>query len=782
MALLRSFITILIVSLHRFHCRSRAFAFVDVNQRHQSRSLSTGAGSTMASSHSIPGISSLPNWRTVNPDASDDGALPFSHHINSTATAAPWSHAAYASSLDLHARITSCTDPYLSPMLASAMHDLEMAYRLYGPYCMVGSYNGGKDACVIFHLMRAAHANCCRALLEQQQQQQQQFIIPRPRVIYFQHLDEFPSVTSLLHSTVTKYDAEMLAFENGTSFPRGLQFLVEKNYPPSRNGRYSSSSLSPKERGAPPYPLAFILGTRKDDPNAGSQGIYAPSSHYMPPFLRVNPILNWTYGHVWHFLRVFELEYCTLYDEGYTSLGTVKDTIPCPALKKADGGYWPAYMLRDWSLERAGRVGKFKNERKSGENDNNDHDGDVSKHQVTMSQTSSTVSLTDASTVLMLSKHERSMSKVINMDDTQPTTSTIADENSLPHPPTVALIVIGDELLKGMTSDANVLSAARALRSYNVPLARVSIISDDSQGIIDEIRRIRKEVDVVITSGGVGPTHDDVTVRSVAEALGLEIEMNYEMAKLLIDKMGNGEMTDGHEEGDEEDLFSRLPEGLRKMASIPSESTLRYLSTDPEKDEWPVLQCSNIFVLPGVPNYFQRQIEQLAAHLSSLETLVELQLNGSKLRRLPSSPLPPRSETYRLVLCMDENSIVSELNATVQANPHVSFGSYPLVDHPTYKTIITLEGRFYNGGYTRNSERLLSRALSDCALGVDDEIESERTDKPCERRESLRQTLYFSKEEMDSNVKIALEDLKSRLPPESIIKVDTNDYLAVDQP
>jgi molybdenum cofactor synthesis domain-containing protein len=435
-------------------------------------------------------------------------------------------------------------------------------------------------------------------------------------------------------------------------------------------------------------------------------------------------------------------------------------------------------MLRDWSLERAGRVGKKnKNEKKSGENGD-----DVPKHQVTMSQTSSTVSLPDATTILTLSKHERSMSKVINMDDTPPATSSIDNKTSLPHPPSVALIVIGDELLKGMTSDANVLSAARALRSYNVPLARVSIISDDSQGIIDEIRRIRKEVDVVITSGGVGPTHDDVTVRSVAEALGLEIEMNYEMAKLLIDKMGNGEVIDGHEEGDEEDLFSRLPEGLRKMACIPSESTLRYLSIDSEKDEWPVLQCSNIFVLPGVPNYFQQQIEQLALHLSSLGTLAELPFNGSKLRRLPSAPLPPRSDTYRLVLSMDENSIVSELNATVQANPHVSFGSYPLVDHPTYKTIITLEGRFYNGGYTKNSERLLSRALSDCTLGIDDDLTSERSDKHCERRESVRQTLYFSKEEMDNNVKIALEDLQSRLPPESIIKVDTNDYLAVDQP
>ena len=53
--------------------------------------------------------------------------------------------------------------------------------------------------------------------------------------------------------------------------------------------------------------LAFVLGTRAGDPNAGSQGYFAPSSHYMPPFMRVNPILEWSYGQVWHFLRVFSV-------------------------------------------------------------------------------------------------------------------------------------------------------------------------------------------------------------------------------------------------------------------------------------------------------------------------------------------------------------------------------------------------------------------------------------------------------------------------------------------
>lgn len=121
--------------------------------------------------------------------------------------------------------------------------------------------------------------------------------------------------------------------------------------------------------------LAFVLGTRKGDPNCGDQQFFSPSSSWMPPFMRVNPILLWSYGEVWEFLRHYDLKYCYLYDEvisnlsssflflslksqsfqGYTSLGKQADTEPNPSLKAEDGRYRPAYMLTDWSLERAGR-------------------------------------------------------------------------------------------------------------------------------------------------------------------------------------------------------------------------------------------------------------------------------------------------------------------------------------------------------------------------------------------------------------------------------------------
>ena len=687
--------------------------------------------------------SAFPNWRVVPQKLENVVCSPFCHPLASTgeniqttptATSASWSKSAYQSALDLHERLRACTDPSISPMITSALHDLDMAYRLYGPHCMVGSYNGGKDACVIFHLMRAAHANYCREMQTMNNDNssdessdvdhdtENSFMIPRPRVIYFQHADEFPEVLSLLDDTVAIYDAEMLAFKEGVSFGEGLKYLVERNFPPAKNGLsyYTTNTATPLP---PPHPLAFILGTRKNDPNAGSQGIYAPSSHYMPPFLRVNPVLNWNYGHVWHFLRTFDLPYCSLYDEGFTSLGTVKDTLPCPALKKDEGGkngeYWPAYMLKEWDLERAGRIKKpkkgttTKNEgNPTAEEDGKSHDTRVDK--VTMSQTSSTVSLTAQD---------------------KPDMPAAARSSSY-SPPTVALVVIGDELLKGKTPDSNIIAAARALRSYNITLSRVSIISDDGQDIVDEIIRVSKEVDILVTSGGVGPTHDDVTIKSVAEALGLDMEIHHEMAELLHVKMCNGTHEDVKSES-KEDIFARLPEGLRKMATLPSAAKLQYLADNGNKEEWPILQCKNIFILPGVPTFFQKKIQSIAAHLYSLgdrsSANSELESEQStQLNRQFSTTPPLRTGTYRMILSIEENAIVEALNAAVAKNPLVSFGSYPLVDHPEYKTIITLEGR-------------------SCEEG----------------------------DEMDESVKLALEDLKSRLPEEGILCVDNCDHLDV---
>jgi FAD synthetase len=327
-----------------------------------------------------------------------------------------------------------------------------------------------------------------------------EFVVPRPRVIYFQHADEFPEVLSLLRDTVDRYDLDMIAFEMGVTYVEGLRHLVERNRFAGGGGGGDgdgdgATASPPPTLLPPPYPLAFVLGTRRDDPNAGSQGVFAPSSSYMPPFLRCNPIIDWDYGDVWEFLRHPDLRgevpYCSLYDRGYTSLGK---TMGGGAGESGGGeSYWPAYMLKDWSLERAGRDLSARSSLSS-----------MGGRGGRLSTTSSSSSCSSSS----------------------PSTARGSRR------PSVGLIVIGDEILKGMTPDSNIVAAAKALRSYNASLARVSVISDDMRDIVNEIRRYANEedVDFIVTSGGVGPTHDDVTIKSVAEALGLGMEMNNEMA------------------------------------------------------------------------------------------------------------------------------------------------------------------------------------------------------------------------------------------------------------
>jgi len=669
-----------------------------------------------------------PNWRILNLPKDDEDDTN-NNNDDSTATHdfssilshhEKWSQEQYESSLELYHRLMDCADSYVSPKIKDALHCLDQAYRLYGPRSVICSYNGGKDAVVILHLVRAAHAKYCADNGDD--------VPTRPRMIYFEHQDEFPEVLSLLRETVQEYDLDMIAFGNGCKFSDGLKILVENNNP--WGGTEGKS-----------FPMAFVLGTRDSDPNAGSQGQFAPSSHYMPPFMRVNPVLKWTYGHVWHFLRLFELPYCSLYDAGYTSLGTTKDTLPCPALAVAGSAspagavpkYWPAYMLRDWDQERAGRIKKEKKSNTAVSPSPKRRDNlELSDSQRTRLSQFSTVTVsekapptTTAGSAVASATSSPPASATGDAWETASNASSI-DTFASPAQRSVGLLVIGDEILKGLTMDTNTNAAATMLRQNNVLLKRVVTLSDDQDDIVKEIKRMKHEVDIIITSGGVGPTHDDVTIKSVAAALDRKMVLNEQMVDLLKEKMAHqGQGKEGKKEVSKGD---DLTEAQIKMATLPFNSKLRYLSED--KNDWPILQCQNLFILPGVPQFFSEKIESLAIYLSS-------QLE--------------RSITYRVVLSVDEPSIVDVLNAAVQNHPNVIFGSYPFVDHPDVKTVLTLEGRMVPGTNSRNSTVFLDRTILEATS--------------------------FSKDKMDVHVQDALDDLIKDLPERSILRVDNDDGL-----
>jgi molybdenum cofactor synthesis domain-containing protein len=667
----------------------------------------------------------------------------------------------------------SCNDSYVAPGVLDALNTLDHAYRLYGPKSVICSFNGGKDAVVILHLVLAAHAHYYSAYCQHDDGSAPLFIV-RPRVVYFDHEDEFPAIIDFLKENVHELDLDMIAFEKGIKFTEGLRILVENNRP-GLDHRWSDDISSRQQQMT--FPMAFVLGTRLTDPNAGSQGAFAPSSHFMPPFMRVNPILNWTYGHVWHFLRLFHLPYCRLYDQGYTSLGTTKDTVPCPALSvpgvSSETGvpkYWPAYMLRDYDQERAGRIAKeaahhSTAKQKDKPQDSCSPNGDLEQslssksHLSTFSdlrysmprtftanfigrRVSAPAILTNTGTETSLHAQDDTMSMESSSDDGKVNQNEDNQNADVVSVKTVGILIIGDEILKGQTADVNTQAAALALRKESVLLRRVVVVPDEQEVIVEEIRRMRHQVDVLITSGGVGPTHDDVTIKSVAVALGQDMVLHEEMKQLLQEKMkgrNNSSSTSGN--GDSEEEQERLSEALLKMATLPANAKLRYFS-DNIKD-WPVLQCRNIFILPGIPELFAKKIGNLAGYLSS-------QLE--------------RSVAYKIVLSVDEAAIVDVLNTAVKRHPDVAFGSYPFVSQPEFKTVLTLEGR-------------LIRQVDEDGVG-DDENENLKHDKRNSviwSRRNLSPNQVFTKEEMDNNVRMALDELINDLPEGSILRVDNDD-------
>ena len=195
------------------------------------------------------------------------------------------------------------------------------------------SFNGGKDSTVVLHLLRAAAADMdyCSTSGGTEKGSKMPFL-----TFFFPHPDDFKEITAFVEDCGREYKLDVHAFpsDGSVGFKQGLQHLVQ-------------------DRGV----RAMVIGTRAGDPNAKGQDPFCPSSEGWPAFMRVNPILDWTYAEVWSFLRLAKCKYCSLYDEGYTSLGSTKDTKKNEALLDGKTGtYRPAHALLDQEAERAGRA------------------------------------------------------------------------------------------------------------------------------------------------------------------------------------------------------------------------------------------------------------------------------------------------------------------------------------------------------------------------------------------------------------------------------------------
>lgn len=212
-----------------------------------------------------------------------------------------------------------------------------------------------------------------------------------------------------------------------------------------------------------------------------------------------------------------------------------------------------------------------------------------------------------------------------------------------------ALIVIGNEILSGKTQDSNAYFSARELRRVGVALERIAVVPDDLDAIAREVRYCSDNFELVLTSGGIGPTHDDMTMDGVAAAFGRRIYSNPELVSLITDHSPGG-----------------MNPARLKMAAIPEGSIL--VRTD---DIWfPTVQVENVCILPGVPQLFETKLKAIADNFATDPYFIRVIYTSAA-----------------------ESSIAHHLNQCVERFPRLMLGSYPRFDDATYRVRLTLESK-----------------------------------------------------------------------------------------
>ena len=235
---------------------------------------------------------------------------------------------------------------------------------------------------------------------------------------------------------------------------------------------------------------------------------------------------------------------------------------------------------------------------------------------------------------------------------------------------TAGILLIGNEILSGKITDANAAYLCRELRALGVEVRRITVIPDEVDLIAAEVRAFSAEYDVVFTSGGVGPTHDDVTIEGVARALDVPVIREPRLVRVL----------EGYFKG-------RLNEARLKMAEVPQGAEL---TADGEL-VFPAVVVRNIYILPGVPEIFRQKFDSLK-------------------ERFRETPF----HLCCVYVSMGEGTLADHLNELLAAHPELMLGSYPEFSNPEYKVKVTLESKdrgYLDAAVGRFLDRLPKEAI-----------------------------------------------------------------------
>jgi FAD synthetase len=236
------------------------------------------------------------------------------------------------------------------------------------------------------------------------------------------------------------------------------------------------------------------------------------------------------------------------------------------------------------------------------------------------------------------------------------------------------IVIIGNEILSGKFPDENARFLIGELRALGVELARIAVIPDQIDDIADTVPRFSSRFDAVFTSGGVGPTHDDVTMAGIARGFGTAV-VRHPVLLALLRSYYKDQLTDGH----------------LRLAEVPEGTDLVY-GEDPV---WPTICYRNVYILPGVPSLFRRKFLAIR-------------------ERFRSSPF----HTGRVYVMADEANIAPALDRLVAAYPAVAFGSYPRFDETDFRVLVTVESQ--DPDAAGSATRDLTAALGSVVVRVEE--------------------------------------------------------------
>jgi molybdenum cofactor synthesis domain-containing protein len=234
---------------------------------------------------------------------------------------------------------------------------------------------------------------------------------------------------------------------------------------------------------------------------------------------------------------------------------------------------------------------------------------------------------------------------------------------------TAGIIVIGNEILSGKTRDENSVYLVRELRDLGVDVRKISVVPDELRLISREVRDFAESYDYVFTTGGVGPTHDDLTMEGVAGAFGRRIHRDTRI-EASIRHFYPHDLVDGNLR------MADVPEGARLVG---------------DKGMWfPVVAVENVYIFPGVPEILQKKFERIKETFRDAPFFIR--------------------EIY---LKADEGQIAATLHRVLEEFPELLLGSYPYFDNPVFSIKLTLESKDAAYLECAHSKLLLQLAVLD---------------------------------------------------------------------